>query len=68
MLINELQYAVTIRKLEVLGQRIAEMNAKGDQLSLKRRLVLNSLLDVSQEMETEVAEYELRTIGKISKK
>jgi hypothetical protein len=68
MLINELQYAVTIRKLEVLGQRIAEMNAKGDQLSLKRRLVLNSLLDVSQEMETEVAVYELRTIGKISKK
>jgi hypothetical protein len=68
MLINELQFAVTKKKLEVLGQRIAEMNAEGDELSLKRRLILNSLLDVSQEMEAEVAEYELRTIGKISQK
>jgi len=68
MLTNEKQYPVTKKKLEILGQRIAEMNTEGDQLSLKRRLILNSLLDISQEMEAEVAEYKLRAIGKISKK
>jgi len=68
MLTNEKQYAVTKKKLEILGHRIVEMNAEGDQLSLKKRLILNSLLDVSQEMEAEVAEYDLRAIGKISLK
>jgi hypothetical protein len=65
MLINELQYTVTKKKLEVLGRGIAEMNAEGDQLSLKRRLILNSLLDMREEMEKEIAEYELRLLEKL---
>jgi HTH-type transcriptional regulator/antitoxin HigA len=59
MIKNEKQYKITKKKLAVLHQKIAEMNSEGDRLSLTRQLVLNSLLDMSGDMETAIAEYDL---------
>jgi HTH-type transcriptional regulator/antitoxin HigA len=59
MIKNEKQYKVTKKKLAILHQKIAEMKSEGDRLSLTRQLVLNSLLDMSTDMENEVAEYDL---------
>ena len=59
MLKNEKQYKITKKKLAILHQKIAEMKSEGDRLSLTRQLVLNSLLDMSTDMENEVAEYDL---------
>jgi DNA-binding Xre family transcriptional regulator len=59
MIKNEKQYKITKKKLAVLHQKIAEMNSEGDRLSLTRQLVLNSLLDMSGDMEIEIAEYDL---------
>jgi len=59
MIKNEKQYKITKKKLAVLHQKITEMNSEGDRLSLTRQLVLNSLLDMSGDMETAIAEYDL---------
>jgi len=59
MIKNEKQYKVTKKKLAILHQKIAEMKSEGDRLSLTRQLVLNSLLDMSTDMENEIAEYDL---------
>ena len=64
MLKNEKQYKITKKKLAGLHQKIAEMNSKGDGLSLTRQLVLNSLLDMSADMENEIAEYDLLKTNK----
>jgi HTH-type transcriptional regulator/antitoxin HipB len=58
MLKNEKQYKITKKKLAVLQNKIAEIEREGDRLSLTRQLVLNSLLDMSSDMEKEIAEYD----------
>jgi hypothetical protein len=58
MIKNEKQYKITNKKLAILHEKIAEMKSEGDRLSLTRQLVLNSLLDMSTDMENEVAEYD----------
>jgi hypothetical protein len=60
MLTNEKQYALTKEKLEGLRQRMAELNAEGDRLSVTKRLILASILDFSTGMEEEIAECDLR--------
>jgi adenine-specific DNA methylase len=59
MIKNEKQYKITNKKLAILHEKIAEMKSEGDRLSLTRQLVLNSLLDMSTDMENEIAEYDL---------
>jgi len=57
MIKNEKQYKITKKKLEGLHQKMVKMKSEGEILSLTRQLVFNSLLDMSTDMENEIAEY-----------
>ena len=59
MIKNEKQYKITKKKLDGINQKITIMHAEGDQLSIKSQLILASLTDMSDDMNNEIAEYEL---------
>ena len=59
MLKNEKQYKITKKKLDGINQNIEAMHVEGQQLSLKSQLILASLTDMSNDMNNEIAEYEL---------
>ena len=56
MIKNEKQYKITKRKLNVIIQKIAKLNAENDQL--KNELILIPLTDISTDMEKEIEEYD----------
>src|SRR5882757_5129251 len=59
MLKNEKQYKITKKKLDGINQNIKAIHVEGEQLSLKSQLILASLTDMSNDMNNEIAEYEL---------
>ncbi|HEY4063238.1 MAG TPA: helix-turn-helix transcriptional regulator [Puia sp.] len=63
MIKNEKQYRVTKRKLNILHQKITDFRNEED-LSITKQLLFASLLEVSNGMENEVAEYELLKTNK----
>lgn len=63
MLKNEKQYRITKKKVEALREKISAFKAE-ESLSAAKQLILVSLIEMSTDMEKEMAEYELLKANK----